>query len=208
MWPPLGSLAVLCAFVLALAEAGTGGLPMLAALGTAAIGFAWWWAAGRKQKLAGASLLLAPALGIGFGSSALAGFALSPGAAAITAALAGLFERFLLAAIATGFAPEALLSRAGAWLALPSSWILVFSWGAAASAASLCAKSGRRGLEIFGQCLCAGLLVFFQALSVRVENSGIWAAPDMTAILIAIFLSVVMCIISVLMGPEAYGPEG
>lgn len=207
-WPPLGSLAVLGAFVLALAETGAGGLSMLVALGTAAIGFAWWWAAGRKQRLAGASLLLAPALGIGFGSSALAGFALSPGAAAITAALAGLFERFLLAAIATGFAPEALLSRAGAWLALPSSWILVFSWGAAASAASLCAKSGRRGLEIFGQCLCAGLLVFFQALSVRVENSGIWAAPDMTAILIAIFLSVVMCIISVLMGPEAYRPEG
>jgi serine/threonine-protein kinase len=63
VWPPLGSLAVLGAFVLALAEAGTGGLSMLVALGTAAIGFAWWWAAGRKQKLAGASLLLAPALG-------------------------------------------------------------------------------------------------------------------------------------------------
>lgn len=162
VWPPLGSLAVLGAFVLALAEAGTDGLSMLVALGTAAIGFAWWWAAGRKQKLAGPSLLLAPALGIGFGSSALAGFALSPGAAAITAALAGLFERLLLTAIATGFRRRRCFPRAGAWLALPSSWILVFSWGAAASAASLCAKSGRRGLEIFGQCLCAGLLVFFR----------------------------------------------
>lgn len=207
-WPPLGSLSVIAAFVFALARTGAQGPGGLIALGSCALGFAWWWAIGRKRKLASASFLLAPALGIGFGSSALAGFALPPLEAAVTAALAGLFERFLLAAIACGFAPEPLLSAAGAWISLPSSWILIVGWGAAASSASLLAKSGRRGLQFFGQGLCAGLLVFFQALSLRVENSGIWAAPDMTAIFCAVFLSVVMCIASALMGSTAYGPEG
>lgn len=207
-WPPLGSLAVLGAFVFVLARAAAGEVSSLLALGIAVLGLGWWWSIGRKRKLASASFLLAPALGIGFGSSALAGLALPPLEAAITGALAGLFERLLLAAISWGFAAEPLLQSAVAWILLPSSWVLVLGWGLAAAAASLLAKSGRRGLQIFGQCLCAGLLVFFQALSLRVENSGIWAAPDMTAILIAIFLSVVMCIASALMGSTAYGPEG
>lgn len=208
IWPPLGSLCVLLLFLYDLLLQGLTQLSLVLVAAAALAGGIWWMAIGRKQRLAGAALLLAPALGVPLASTSFSGFALPPLSACITAVAGGLFCQVATQAASTGFSPRALVEGLYALMSTQDEWLLLASFALAAFISSMLGHGKGGWRACLGQGLGATVLILFQAWPVGVENSGIWTAADMRNAVIAIILSVVMCIASELNGSSSYEPEG
>lgn len=87
------------------------------------------------------------------------------------------------------------LSHAGSWLAIA---------GCALGAWLASLVGGRRGgaKGVAGQAVCATVLIATQVLAARVENGGLWAAPDAAGIAVAVVCAVLVSIVISTIGPS------
>lgn len=209
LWPPLASLLVPAALADALAASSLGEpLPVLVACLLAVAAVSWWGVVARRERLSSLVLLLPCCLPSPVCGAALAGYALDPipsGASALVGYLAGALYH---AAVAASFAPGALAAALLAQAADPSFWLLLAGSVACAALSSAVALRGTVASGVLGQALGLACLVAPNILAASMENSGIWGGLDWSALVLAVLLSVLMCIATVLRGPLYEDREG
>ena len=175
LWPALGGLVALGAFVLMLLFNGA----YLVGGAVALVVGAWWWLIGRRGAEPMSALLLQPLLGaFGFGAMApvSAGMLLSVVEAAATALTAGTVS-FAFAALGSGdlmnwaiwanaiTAANPVISSASinttalAMLASPAFWCVLGSWVLAAGAFALGCVRGTRSFDVVGAVAATAVLV-------------------------------------------------
>ena len=189
--PQLGVGLGLGCMIAGLAAAGA----PLAATGLAVGGGAWWWLVARRSAGAAVLPLAAPTLGairLPFAQALLAGFALSPLAAAVTALLGGALA-MLASATTLHTVPYTAVAP---WLAVevwqaglsgnsvselvraPASWVALAGWPAAAALMSFaCSRATRLGAAmgaVGGSVVLAGAYL----LAMRVAQATGSPAPE------------------------------
>ncbi|WP_455138961.1 serine/threonine-protein kinase [Thermophilibacter sp.] len=210
LWTPLAAPALAAALVAALVTSAPGGTAaaLVPALAVALATGAWWVAAGLRDRLGSLALLLPCCLPSPTSGAALAGYALDPGPAAATAAVGYVVGALFRHAVALGFSPAALLPALAADAGDPGFWALLAGSVACAAASSAVALRGSVAAGIAGQVLGAACLIGAAAVAAGVENGGIWAAPDGVVVVLAVLLSVLLCVATVLRGPLYEDQEG
>ena len=209
LWTPLAAVFLVAALVAALAAGSAGEpLPVLLACLLTIVAALWWAVVGRRERLGSLALLLPCCLPSPVCGAALAGYALEPLPAVATTLLGYLTGILYHLAVSTGFSPgplaDALLAQAldgTTWWLLAGS--LACSWVSSALTGRGSVASG-----VAGQALGLAALVAFCVIAARMENSGIWAALEWPALVLALLLSVLMCIATVLRGPLYADHEG
>lgn len=207
------AIALLCALspvaggtaACALAVAGmlSGGMYspafLVAALAALAL-IGWRLATAESGSLAHAALLLPPATGSPFAGAGAAGAVLAPKAALVTGMAGAGLQAVLACALASG-SGDAFAQGVVAKLAQPETWLAVLGCAVGAWLAALigAGRGGARGIA--GQVACAAILVGVQVLSARVENGGLWAAPDAAGIAVAVVCAVLVSIVISTIGP-------
>ena len=209
LWPPAAAPLAALAVAAALAT-GAGGdpLPVFLAATLAAATLVWWAVAGRRERLSSLALLLpwclpSPAAGAG-----LAGYALDPLPAAATAALGHLSGTLFHAAASSSFSADRLAEALASQASQPSLWLLLAGSVACAAVASAVALRGSVAAGVTGQLLGLGCLVGSCVLAASMENTGILASLDWPSVVLALLLSVLLCIATALRGPLYEGQEG
>lgn len=157
------------------------------------------------NPLAHAALFLATATGSPLGAAALSGFVLTPARAGATSVTSALLC-FVMTQIGAG--NGSLVSSACATLVLrPSFWIVLLGCAISAWLVALFMRFRRAGVRIFGQILGSSVLIFFQLIALRVENGGLWVAPALIDIVVALTCLVFMSIAIGVLGPAPMPQE-
>lgn len=88
----------------------------------------------------------------------------------------------------------------------PDAWVTLLGCGLAAWTGSL--AGGRRdgndpshARAVLGQVCCAAGITLFSAFSARVENGGLWEAPQGSTVAVAVVCAVLMSMAIVTLGP-------
>ena len=209
-WPPLASLLVGGAVAAAIARGSLGGnpAPALLAVAVAAGLLVWWVLAGRRERLSSICLLLPCCLPSPVTGSAASGYALDPLPAAGTAGVAFLMGVVFHAAVSGSFGAEAVLDALLQAAQSPAFWLLLAGSVAGGALSSALALRGSVGWGLAGQALGLACVVASCVVAARMENSGIWPALDWSSVVLALLLSVLMCVATVLRGPLYEGQEG
>lgn len=200
---PLGagvSLACLVA-ALVMGDAGAGGVgvPDAAALALLVVALGAWWALVARRSRPGALALLAPcALGAPVASVALGAGLLGPAGALATTALSWLLSLVLDGPLGPVAASGALLGLASE----PARAVLGAGLALASCAGAALASRGTRATAVAGQVVAFALALGAMLVAARVENGGIWAAPEAGSVAVALLLCVFMCIAAVSFGPS------
>lgn len=111
-------------------------------------------------------------------------------------------------AVAGSFAPDALAAGLLEQVSSPAFWLLLAGSLACAALSSALVLRGTVTSGVLGQVLGLALLVGANILAASMENSGIWGSLDWPALVLAVLLSVLMCIATVLRGPLYEDREG
>lgn len=207
LWPPLAAPLLAVAMAWALAASGDAMTTLLGGL-LLVVALPWWAVVGRRERLSSLAILLPCCLPSPVCGAALSGYALDPAPAAGTAALGYLVGTLYHAAAAVSFAPDALAASLAAQAADPAAWWLLAGSVACAALSSAVALRGSVASGVTGQVLGLGPIALAALAAARMENSGIWPALDLPALVLAVLLTVLMCIATVLRGPLYEGPEG
>lgn len=175
VWPPIGALVALAAFVVMLFFNGAYLLGGVVAVVVAA----WWWLFGRRSYETALSLMLQPlcgAFGLGAVAPVTAGMLLSVVEAAATALTAAVVA-FAFASLGSGdlmnwavtmnavTAANPLISSASMstaaleMLMSPTTWCVSGSWVVAAAAYALCCVRGTQTFDVLGAVVAAGVLL-------------------------------------------------
>ena len=200
-WPPLGGAlgGLALAGALGVTARAPSSFPLAAAVAAATL--VWWAAVGRKEHLGGLAVLLPCCLPTPAAGAGVAGYALDPGPAAVTGAVGYLLGSLYGCAVDAGFSATVTVA------ALLAEWSDTAFWAVCAGAAlcgavsSAVALRGSVAAGVCGQILGLCLLVGSEVIAASMENAGIWAALDWEAAVIAVLLSVLLCIATVLRGP-------
>lgn len=209
LWTPLAAPALAAALVAALVTSAPGAAAALVlAVALALVAGAWWVTTGRRDRLGSLTLLLPCCLPSPASGAALAGYALDPGPAAVTAAVGYVVGALFRHAAALGFSPEALLPALAADAADPGFWALLAGSVACAAVSSAVALRGSVAAGVAGQILGAACLIGCAAVAAGMENGGIWGVPDGGTVVLAVLLGVLLCVATVLRGPLYEDQEG
>ena len=162
---------------------------------------AWRAATARGQGLSHAALLLPASLGSPFAGASVAGATLAPAAALATGAV-GAALQLVVARVPQAASGDALAAAVLQTLSHAGSWLAIASCALGAWLASL--VGGRRGgaRGVTGQAVCATVLIATQVLAARVENGGLWTAPDAAGIAVAVVCAVLVSIVISTIGPS------
>ena len=169
---------------------------------------AWWAAIGRLEGMASVSVLAPWAFAQPLAGAQMAGFSLDPAEALATGAFSFLMGTVLRACAQAGYAASGAVPVIVAALTSASTWVMAGGAAAAAWSSSLIAMRGTVASGIVGQAVGLACLVAANYLKVRVENGGIWGAPEWAACLVALIWFCFMCILTVLRGPLTQSQEG
>jgi serine/threonine-protein kinase len=199
--PPLGSALVLVGLVVAIGLAGVYTSAFLVASLVAVAGVAWWAVFGRTRGLAAASLLLPCCVMVPEAGVALAAWGLSPAAALATGAFGWLLEGVLSVCIGSSFAAGAIFEGCAALITMSTTWVCALGCGLSACAGAALCQRGTKAATLGGQALTAGCLVAVRLVCARVENGGIWVAPNWASLGIALLFSLLMVLVTVVLGP-------
>lgn len=201
-WPPMsGAIGVLLVAGAVLAQPALMAFPL--ALLIAICGLVWWGFAGRQRGLASAAFLCPACLGSPLAGVGLSGFALSPGAAFITAAGSYLFHALCSVATRAGFLTDPLIEALKPVALDSSTWILATGCGFAASICAFLAQRHKLVTSLTGQAVAIGILVFAYVMCAHAKNSGFANTVDIPALAVAVFFCVALCIVSALTGQSA-----
>lgn len=171
----------------------------------------WRLAAVGTGRLAHAALLLPLATGSPVAGAAMAAAILPPLAALATGAAGAALA--LVGELVTHATSGTQLAQACAQLvASPDVWVTVLGCGLAAWTGSL--AGGRHGgndpsrtRAVLGQVCCAAGIALFSAFSARVENGGLWEAPQGSTVAVAVVCAVLMSMAIVTLGPTPTARE-
>ena len=207
-WPPLGSALAGSSLVLALASAAPTNASFPLAAVTAAALAAWWVRVGRTEHLASAALLLPWCLPSPVAGAGLAGFALDPLPAAATGTAGYLLGSLFHLAAREGFSASATLAALVPTWVSPGFWACVAGAATCAALSSAVALRGSVAAGVAGQALGLGCIVFFEVVAARMENGGVLSPSNWESIFLAVLLTVLLCIATVLRGPLFEDREG
>lgn len=203
LWPPLGSALVFGGLATTIAVHSATASPLLLAIVMGSLAVAWWVRCAMESNLSTLAALMPACLSSPLAGTAIAGYALRPLPALLTACLSWIVGRIWPTLLATKFGLDGLVDALLMPLAAPPA---LMSMAGCAFSAVLCSAMTWRndavGTAIAGQALGCITLVGFQLLAARMENGGIWADPSWDNTGIAVLLSVLVCIACVLQGPR------
>ena len=167
----------------------------------AAATLVWWATVGRKEHLGGLAVLLPCCLPTPAAGAGVAGYALDPGPAAVTGAVGYLLGSLFGCAVDAGFSATVTVAALLAEWSDPAFWAVCAGAALCGAVSSAVALRGSVAAGVCGQILGLCLLVGSEVVAASMENAGIWAALDWEAVVIAVLLSVLLCIATVLRGP-------
>lgn len=162
-----------------------------------AISAVWWVFIGRNQGTASIALLIPSIFSTGFASVNLGATYLSPLYAAGTTCVAWIFSQYADIARISGLSLDSIGLLFQRWMWHPTILLEVVGFSLAAFVASLLVNRGGKLFGVLGHTI--GLLLVFVTLFVRirVENGGIWSAPPMLSMVVAVILFGLSCLITV-----------
>lgn len=215
VWLPLAAPVVsltLAAALVVTSGAPSGDVASPASLVSAALlvamTLAWWVRAGARERLSSLVVLLPCCLPSPVAGAALAGYALGAAPAAAGALLGYLTGTLFHLVVASGFSPAAMDAGIAATAADPSFWALLVGSVALAAVAGALAERGSVFSGVLGQLLGLTCLVGCDVLAAWMENASIWGSLDVGTLVLAVLLSVLLCIATVLRGPLYEDQEG
>lgn len=203
--PEAGGMLTGAVCVIALLCTGAYSPVFLIATLVAALLISWRWATAGSHRLSFAALFLPTALTCPLAAASLSGFSLTPLMATLTSGL-GAALSLVMNQIGVG-SGSAVSDACAATFGSPGTWVLIFGCAIGAGIASFFMGRMKVGTRIFGQVLACAVVIFFQLVSIRVENGGIWAAPDVFSVLVALTCLVLMSIAIWALGPEQLPQE-
>ena len=200
-WPPLGGAlgGLALAGALGVTARAPSSFPLAAAVAAATL--VWWAAVGRKERLGGLAVLLPCCLPTPAAGAGVAGYAFDPGPAAVTGAAGYLLGSLFGCAVDAGFSATVTVAALLAEWSDPAFWAVCAGAALCGAVSSAVALRGSVAAGVCGQILGLCLLVGSEVVAASMENAGIWAALDWEAVVIAVLLSVLLCIATVLRGP-------
>jgi serine/threonine-protein kinase len=133
---------------------------------------------------------------------------MDPLPAAATGAAGALLSLLAGAAAAGGFSAQTTVAALVPILSSPATWAIVAGCAASALLASAIAMRGSVASGIVGQVVGAVSITLFWLLACRVESSGYWFGQILEGCGLAVFLSVFLCVETVLRGPLDEDQEG
>ena len=207
-WPPIGSALAGVALVVAFATANVTSMSFPLALAVAVCLATWWVTCGRTDHVSTAAVLAPACLNSPAAGVALAGYGMDPLPAAATGAAGALLSLLASTAASSGFSAQATIATLAILLASPATWVSVAGCGISALIASAVAMRGSVASGIVGQVLGAASIILFWLLAGRMESSGYWFGRILDGCGLAVFLSVFLCVETVLRGPLSGGQEG
>ena len=203
LWTPLGSALACAALCAALIKGASTAAPLLLAIIMALTFLAWWASCGVRSDLASLAILLPACTGSPLAGTAIAGLALTPAPALVTAGMAWLTGRLWPVFAQWGWNLD---GKVDALLAPLATAPALLSLAGCAVSAALCSATTWSGPSptraVVGQTLGCTILVASQLVSARMENGGIWADPSWDNTGIAVLLAVLVCVACVLHGPR------
>lgn len=206
-WPPLGSALVLLALVIELgSQASNMAFPLALLVGF--IGTVWWLWVGSRDHLATTAILLPAALGSPYAGTFVAGYALSGTRALVTGSLSCAFGALIAYASAYGFDSSTLVRQALALARSPLPWASLVLAGVASLACSALSHRDDPKVRVTGQILCMLVLTIPPLVVNHMEKGSILEGHPMSGLAIAIMSCVVMCVVTVLVGPHGRDLEG
>ena len=207
-WPPVGSAVAGTALVVALATAHVtaASFPLALLAGVAVV--AWWVFCGHTDHVSTAAILAPACLNSPAAGVALAGYGMDPLPAAATGAAGALLSLLFGTATQSGFSAQATVAALNPVLASPATWVIVTGCAVSALLSSAIAMRGSVAWGILGQVVGAVSITLFWLLAGRVESSGYWFGQIMEGCGLAVFLSVFLCVETVLRGPLDEDQEG
>ena len=209
LWPPAAAVLGVLATAVALAGNAAGDpLPVLLAIALCAATLVWWAIVGRRERLGSLAVLLPWCLPSPVAGAAVAAYALDPLPAAATAGLGYLSGALFHAAAATSFSAAPLAQALAAQATDPAFWLLLAGSVTCGAIASAVAQRGSVAAGVIGQALGFGCLATSCILAASMENSSIWPALDWPSMVLALLLSVLLCIATALRGPLYGDQEG
>lgn len=207
-WPPIGSAIAGVSLVVALATAHVTATSFPLALITAAGLVVWWVSCGHTDRVSTAAVLAPACLNSPAAGVALAGYGMDPLPAAATGVTGALLSLLTGAAVTGGFSAQATAATLIPLLTNPATWAVVSGCAVSALLASAIAMRGSVASGIVGQIAGAVTITLFWLLACRVESSGYWFGQMLEGCGLAVFLSVFLCVETVLRGPLDEGQEG
>jgi serine/threonine-protein kinase len=203
--PWLGCALVLVGLTGAVGMSGSQAVGYAVALGGVCL--VWWVLAGRRHELAGAAALLPACLGVPVAGVGLGGWALPPLGALVTGAFGYLVQQVMTLCTSSGFDGAATASGLSTFLSTPSSWVLAIGYGLCSLLVSAVCRRRTMTSAIVAQVLGGCALVFVGMVAARVENGSIWLAPSWGSVASAVLFSLLMVIVTVLLGPPSIARE-
>ena len=207
-WPPIGSALAGVALVVAFATANVTSMSFPLALAVAVCLATWWVTCGRTDHVSTAAVLAPACLNSPAAGVALAGYGMDPLPAAATGAAGALLSLLASTAASSGFSAQATIATLAILLASPATWVIVAGCGISALIASAVAMRGSVASGIVGQVLGATSIILFWLLAGRMESSGYWFGRILDGCGLAVFLSLFLCVETVLRGPLSGDQEG
>ena len=207
-WPPIGSALAGVSLVVALATANVTSASFPLALAVATCLATWWVTCGHTDHVSTAAALAPACLHSPAAGVALAGYGMDPLPAAATGAVGALLSLVAGAAASSGFSAQTTIAALTPLLASPATWVIVVGCGISALVASAVAMRGSVASGIVGQVLGAAFITLFWLLACRMESSGYWFGRILDGCGLAVFLSVFLCVETVLRGPLSQDQEG
>ena len=207
-WPPIGSAIAGVSLVVALATAHVTATSFPLALITAAGLVVWWVSCGHTDRVSTAAVLAPACLNSPAAGVALAGYGMDPLPAAATGVTGALLSLLTGAAVTGGFSAQATTATLIPLFTNPATWAVVSGCAVSALLASAIAMRGSVASGIVGQIAGAVTITLFWLLACRVESSGYWFGQMLEGCGLAVFLSVFLCVETVLRGPLDEGQEG
>ncbi|WP_317414549.1 serine/threonine-protein kinase [Thermophilibacter provencensis] len=200
-WPPLGGAlgGLTLAAALGVTARAPSSFPLAAAVAAATL--AWWASVGRRERLGGLAVLLPCCLPTPVAGAGVAGYAFDPGPAAVTGAVGYLLGSLFGHAVDAGFSATVTVAALIAEWASPAFWAVCAGAALCGAVSSAVALRGSVAAGVCGQILGLCLLVGSEVIAASMENAGIWNALDWEAVVIAVLLTVLLCIATVLRGP-------
>lgn len=205
--PMLGSLLAIVLLTYMAGSIGTQAqaFPLAVGFGTAC--GLWWLLFGRRDRLAGAALLLPSVTGVSSAGAALAGFGCSASCALFTGAAAPLLGGAVRAIVTSDFEALAAGAEMGAFFGKPSTWVVSAACAVGSWVASLLSADGHAVRSVIGQVLCAAAVNAGLCFATYLENGGTWAQPRLDGVAVAVSFSILLALASVFAEPASRGRE-
>ena len=199
--PATGGALVACALIVAaMLASGVHSPAFLVALVVGVLVVLWQLGAGLRSRLSGAALLMPAALGTATAGAGLAGAALPPVAAGITAAL-GVALQVVVGLVTPGSNGDTLAQACALAFAQPTTWMMLTAAAGAAWVASLVGYGRGPVAGTMAQVIAAATLICVRIAAPGMENAGLWLGAEAPSVAVAVLCALLVSVAVCMFGP-------